>query len=383
MEIRDVSSMKSYAQPTGDSASLTQLYPLPSSIGLLAVDLCEIQPGGHTSLHSHAEEHVLFILSGQGEITGEGSTVSATLRPEAVVYLGPREPHVLRNTGSQLLRVLVSTSLLVRSDRMLGVSASQPQPVPAEATAAQPSASPQRPATKERTPSPAASAPASPASAPPSQQPPAPEATSVSTPLPQIDTDDEVRPAPDLSQLMKRGSDLVGAPRSERRRSAPEPEPVPDADTASAEDDAAQADEDGEGKSDLMELFVAFDGGSRGNPGQGYGSYLVQSPGRKPVIKRVEFGDNYTNNQAEYDTFISCVEYIVARLTATGRTPQNMQLDIRSDSDLLVNQVLGNYKVKEPGLRKRHDQVTALLEQFADWRIEWHPREESVRLLGH
>src|SRR3712207_8425262 len=41
------------------------------------------------------------------------------------------------------------------------------------------------------------------------------------------------------------------------------------------------------------------------------GSYMVQAPGRKPVIKRVEFGDNYTNNQAEYDTLIASLQYII------------------------------------------------------------------------
>ena len=70
-----------------------------------------------------------------------------------------------------------------------------------------------------------------------------------------------------------------------------------------------------------MELNVVFDGGSRGNPGQGYGSYMVQSPGRKPVVKRAEFGPNYTNNQAEYESLLACLNYIVDRLTATNRTP--------------------------------------------------------------
>ena len=148
------------------------------------------------------------------------------------------------------------------------------------------------------------------------------------------------------------------------------------------EDGASDEDAEEEHR-ELMELAVVFDGGSRGNPGQGYGSYLVQSPGRKPVIKRVEFGDNYTNNQAEYDTLLACLEYIIERLTATNRTPAQVALDIKSDSDLLVNQLQGNYKVKDAGLRQRHTKAMELLEQFGAWLITWHPREESVRLLGH
>ncbi len=135
----------------------------------------------------------------------------------------------------------------------------------------------------------------------------------------------------------------------------------------------------------MLELLVVFDGGSRGNPGQGYGSFLVQSPerGRRPVVRRLEFGDNYTNNQAEYDTLIACLNYIIERLTATGRSPSQVLLDIRNDSELVVNQLLGTYKVKDASMKRRHQQAMELLEQFADWRIEWQPRDETVRLLGH
>lgn len=379
MEIRDVSSMKGYAASSGDSASVTQLYPVGPSNGLLALDLWEVQPGGQTSLQAHMEEHVLFVLSGSGEISSGDGGVSARITADAVVYLGPREPHTVRNTGTKPLRILVSTPLLVRSERMMGISTPQAAQPPADAVAVAPpapsTATPARPS-RQRTPAPVETPPQTDA-------PAAPDAAVESgPPAPSSDGGASAEATPDLSALMKRGSDLVGTPRPERRRPAVEPQ-VESESAPAVEDGVAQSEEDAEGRSDIMELFVAFDGGSRGNPGQGYGSYLVQSPGRKPVIKRVEFGDNYTNNQAEYDTLISCIEYIIARLTATGRTPQQVQLDIRSDSDLLVNQVLGNYKVKEPGLRKRHDQITSLLEQFTDWRIEWHPREESVRLLGH
>lgn len=376
MEIRDVSSMKGYANKRGNSAQVTQLYPVGPANGLVAVDLWEIEPGGQTSLHAHAEEHVLFVLEGEGEIAaGQTSGASARVARDVVVHVGPREAHVIRNTGTVLLRILAATPLLVRSERMMGMAAPQVAGGETQAASSTPAAEAPSPRTsgRQRTPAPVAepqrvaeTAPEKPGAVPATDTPAAEPAGA--------------EPVPDISTLMKRGSDMVGAPRTERRRPSPEPEPAP---VGATGDEGTQAEEDEEGRSDLMELFVAFDGGSRGNPGQGYGSYLVQSPGRKPVIKRVEFGDNYTNNQAEYDTLISCIEYIIARLEATGRTGQQVQLDIRSDSDLLVNQVLGNYKVKEAGLRKRHEQVTSLLEQFADWRIEWHPREESVRLLGH
>jgi ribonuclease HI len=181
----------------------------------------------------------------------------------------------------------------------------------------------------------------------------------------------------DISAMMKRGSDVGAAERPERRQPKPEPEP----EEGATVEDEAEVDESEH--HDLMELDVVFDGGSRGNPGQGYGSYMVQSPGRRPVVKRVEFGDNYTNNQAEYDSLIAALEYIINRLDVTNRSPEQVALDIKTDSDLVVNQLQGTYKVKEGGLKPRHARALELLDQFGAWMVTWHPREESVRLLGH
>ncbi|HEX9987266.1 MAG TPA: cupin domain-containing protein [Chloroflexia bacterium] len=365
MEIRDVSTMRERAESMGQGARSTQLYPNgPASQGLLAVDLWEIEPGGSTALQAHPEEHVLYVLSGLGEVAGAGGGSSARVPQDSIIYLGPHEAHTLRNAGGDVLRVLVSTPLVVRSNRALGIPAASPQANGRESAPATPLAKVEAPPPKEERARPQVERPARQVAEPP----PSPL-------VPAGSPGDE--PVPDISGLMKRGSDLVGAPRSDRRKPSPPAEPEVQPESAAPVEDDAEAD------SGLMELSVVFDGGSRGNPGQGYGSYMVQAPGRKPVIKRVEFGDNYTNNQAEYDTLIASLQYIIERLTATGRVPQQVAIDIKSDSDLLVNQVNGQYKVKDAGLRKRHDQAMALLEQFGAWLINWHGREESVRLLGH
>jgi ribonuclease HI/quercetin dioxygenase-like cupin family protein len=352
------------ATGVGEHARMAQLYPSGSPAqGLLAVDLLEVEPGGSTAMLEHAEEHLLFVISGTGEIRGGGTT--ALLRANSAVHVGPREAHQLRNTGSEKLRVLISTPLLVRSDRALGYetkdettqahrsAAATEEPAPAEARRTDERAQPSRVA---------------------ESVPPMEPVARQSAPAP---ADEEEAPVPDISSLMKRGSDIAAGTRPERRRPVPEPELEP------AVEDSAEEEEEQEEHRDLMELLVVFDGGSRGNPGQGYGSYLVQSPGRKPVIKQVEFGGNYTNNQAEYDSLIACLQYIIERLMATNRKPEQVALDIKSDSDLLVNQLQGTYKVKDAGLRQRHAKAEELLAQFGEWMITWHPREESVRLLGH
>jgi ribonuclease HI/uncharacterized RmlC-like cupin family protein len=351
MEILDVAGLTERAQKVGSGARLAAVYPSISGVpGLFAVDLLLVEAGGTTDTMRHPEERVLYVVSGTGTVRGGGAEVM--LSEGSAVYIGPAEAHTISNSGNDELRVLVAASLLVRSNRATGgnsVLEGDPAGVPAGSE--QPRQLREAPAAR-------------PVSVAPASQEAADQGDST--------------PPPDISGMMKRGSEVAAAQRSDRKRSEPQPEP----ETNEAVADVEEEDE-GEDHPELMELSVVFDGGSRGNPGQGYGSYLVQSPGRKPVIKRVEFGDNYTNNQAEYDTLIACLQYIIERLTATNRTPGQVALDIKSDSDLLVNQLQGNYKVKDAGLRQRHTKALELLEEFGAWLMTWHPREESVRLLGH
>lgn len=371
MEIRDASSMMGRAEEVGSGAKMAQLHPsgpVGQGHALLAVDLLEIEPGGSTRLLQYAEEHLLFVIAGTGELkmgTGGDSGVSALLRPNAVVYVGPREAHQLSNTGSAKLRVLVSTPLIAYSDRALGVASGN------QVAEARPPM--QQPEAGEAVPPVARARPEKPAIAARGNEP---------TPTPQkTPPQPEEAPLPDISGLM-RASDLPAGPKPERRRPEPMPQsPAIESSEAEAEEDTEDAEE--EGHKDLMELMVVFDGGSRGNPGQGYGSYLVQSPGRKPVIKRVEFGDNYTNNQAEYSSLIACLQYIIERLQATNRQPSAVALDIKSDSEDLVNQLQGVYKVKDAGLKQRYAQAMDLLAQFGAWLIDLHSHEEGVKLLGH
>ncbi|MEA2576161.1 MAG: ribonuclease [Chloroflexia bacterium] len=371
MQLSDVSSLRGFSEQLAEGVTLTQLYPhLGESNGLLALDLLEVEAGSQSPLRSSGEEQVLFVVSGTGELSQDGTSVS--VKAGAVVSLNPFEGYSIRNTDNVRLRVLVSSSLVARTGRALGVRASSaPAATPPARTA--PATPPERraPAVTELTPVAEAAVEVTNGRAEPEEAPatvqPAEEAPAVAP--------------PDISSLMKRGADVPAKPRSEQRKPRPEPEPEP-APQPEAPAEEAQ-DEDASEQATLMELYVVFDGGSRGNPGQGYGSFLVQSPGRKPVIKRLEFGDNYTNNQAEYDSLIGSLNYIIERLNTTGRSPDQVQLDIKTDSDLVVNQILGNFKVKDAGLRKRHEQATDLLGQFADWTISWHPRDESVKLLGH
>ena len=126
-------------------------------------------------------------------------------------------------------------------------------------------------------------------------------------------------------------------------------------------------------------IQIVFDGGSIGNPGQGYGSYQLTVRGKAEEPKRLQFGDGYTNNEAEYDTLIAAVEAVLRR----AKEPKRVQLEIRGDSQLVIKQIKGVWKVKEPRMLDRVRRLHGLLQQFGSWNAEWHGRANSVKALGH
>ena len=126
-------------------------------------------------------------------------------------------------------------------------------------------------------------------------------------------------------------------------------------------------------------ITLVFDGGSIGNPGTGYGSYQLTIRGKREAPKRLEFGAGYTNNEAEYDTLIAALEAIIRR----AKDPRRVQLEIRGDSQLVIKQIKGEWKIKEPRMRERVQRVHALLQQIGGWNAAWHDRSNSVDALGH
>jgi quercetin dioxygenase-like cupin family protein len=69
-----------------------------------AMRMFEIQPGGHTPLHTHAEEHEVFVLEGQGTFVYEGR--EHPFEAEHVIFVPPDKEHRFKNTGDSLLRML-------------------------------------------------------------------------------------------------------------------------------------------------------------------------------------------------------------------------------------------------------------------------------------
>ena len=125
---------------------------------------------------------------------------------------------------------------------------------------------------------------------------------------------------------------------------------------------------------------VVFDGGADPNPGRGYGSFQIVGAGGVVAHRRVELGDRVTNNQAEYRTLVRALETLAA---LPGLDTARAKIAVRGDSELLIKQITGRYKVNKPELRPLHQQVIALLGRFQGADVKWHGRANSVRVLGH
>lgn len=138
-----------------------------------------------------------------------------------------------------------------------------------------------------------------------------------------------------------------------------------------------------------MRYELVFDGGSIGNPGKAYGSFRLrqlgegdQPSGRAGAPVRLEFGHG-TNNQAEYRALIAGIEAVRQQAEQAGEALESVQLEVRGDSKLVLNQMAGEWKIKNSDLLKLHDQALDLLAGFGEVKLIYQPRSKSQRTLGH
>ena len=128
---------------------------------------------------------------------------------------------------------------------------------------------------------------------------------------------------------------------------------------------------------------VIFDGGSRGNPGHGYGSYLLVSPAGRQIHEELDYAARYprmTNNQAEYRTLIAALLRLRDLL---GERAGQTKVRVEGDSQLVLSQLAGKWKIKNSGLRTLHAEASEVIEAFQTVEFQWHPRSRSVQILGH
>lgn len=112
------------------------------------------------------------------------------------------------------------------------------------------------------------------------------------------------------------------------------------------------------------------DGGARGNPGPAAVGVVVATPDGEILEERGERIGEATNNVAEYRALLLGIE----RARELGAA----ELDLVGDSELVVKQVRGDYRVKQEHLRPLHAEVRAGLAGFERWSVNHVRREQNA-----
>ncbi len=116
-------------------------------------------------------------------------------------------------------------------------------------------------------------------------------------------------------------------------------------------------------------LHVHIDGASRGNPGEaGFGVHVTRPDGAE-VAGLYGYLGRATNNVAEYEALLHALRY------ALGRGARRVR--VFSDSELVVRQMEGRYRVKHPDMIPLHSEARSLLARFDEVLLTHVPREQN------
>jgi ribonuclease HI len=116
-------------------------------------------------------------------------------------------------------------------------------------------------------------------------------------------------------------------------------------------------------------LTLEFDGGSRGNPGPAGIGAVVRAQDGTPLVTLGRFIGRATNNVAEYRALITAME--------EARKLGAKKIIIRGDSELIIKQMKGQYRVKHPDMKVLYDQAQDLIHQFTQAKIEHNLRHKN------
>lgn len=120
-------------------------------------------------------------------------------------------------------------------------------------------------------------------------------------------------------------------------------------------------------KEDALRLHT--DGGARGNPGPAGIGYAISTEDGTIIYEGKKYIGHATNNEAEYQGLIDGLKAV------NNNYPKCKSLDIFCDSQLMVKQVLGEYKIKKPHLKKLVDLIKEQLNAIDTWSLTHVKRE--------
>lgn len=128
-------------------------------------------------------------------------------------------------------------------------------------------------------------------------------------------------------------------------------------------------------KKDIEKIVIYVDGGSRGNPGPSAFGILI-SDGQKNILKKYsQYISEATNNEAEYQALIFALKKTKSLF---GKEKiKKIGIELRSDSELLIKQMKGEYKVINPKIQKLFLKAWNLKIDFGKLKFFLIPREEN------
>ena len=134
----------------------------------------------------------------------------------------------------------------------------------------------------------------------------------------------------------------------------------------------------------MKKILIYTDGGSRGNPGTAAIGVIFCNEKGQPIKKYSEYlGENFTNNEAEYKAVIFALQKFKALF---GKNlAKSSEIEIRSDSELLVRQLNGQYKILDEKIQPLFLEVWNLRFDFMKVKLKLIPRnrnEEADRLVN-
>ncbi|MGZ4900448.1 MAG: ribonuclease HI family protein [Candidatus Angelobacter sp.] len=113
-----------------------------------------------------------------------------------------------------------------------------------------------------------------------------------------------------------------------------------------------------------------IDGGARGNPGPSAYGVVVRDAKGEIIAELSDYLGIQTNNYAEYSGLLAALDFAVRE--------KHLSLKVLSDSELLVRQMQGRYKVRSPGLIELYDRARALVRKLEHFSIDHVLREHNL-----
>jgi ribonuclease HI len=117
-------------------------------------------------------------------------------------------------------------------------------------------------------------------------------------------------------------------------------------------------------------VIIHTDGAARGNPGPAAIGVIIKGENGNLLARISRCIGVTTNNQAEYQAIITALEKAISLSV--------QQVALKSDSELVVKQINGQYKIKNTGLRALYQRVVQLIGSLESFSISYIPREQNA-----